>query len=193
VDLLQLFVNNEGLCFFHANPKKASEPGRIGGRKNRHVPSDDDLPPLPPIQNAGTLRNAVAQLVEAIYSGKFDPKVGLGLAPLLNLQLRAIESSDFEETIARLEQENAEFQGESDVPDSEVEYPEIYGLRCPVQESVKERIRKLRQEIAEISAANQVYSQAGKTSLTAAEQDRRFQRLQAILEELLALTDWKKT
>jgi hypothetical protein len=63
-----------------------------------------------------------------------------------------------------------------------------------VQESVQERIRKLRQEIAEISAANQVHlEQAGKTYTAAAEQERRFQRLQAILEELMTLTDWKKT
>jgi hypothetical protein len=63
-----------------------------------------------------------------------------------------------------------------------------------VQEPIHERIRKLRQEIAEISAANQVHlQQAGKTYTAAAEQERRFQRLQAILEELMALTDWKRT
>jgi hypothetical protein len=26
-----------GLCFVHANPKKAAELGRVGGRKNRRV------------------------------------------------------------------------------------------------------------------------------------------------------------
>jgi Family of unknown function (DUF5763) len=26
-----------GLCYFHANPNKASELGQIGGRKNRHL------------------------------------------------------------------------------------------------------------------------------------------------------------
>ena len=97
-----------GLCFFHANPKKASELGRIGGRKNRHVTSNNELPSLPPIQNVAALRNAVAQLVDAIYSGKLNPKIGVGLAPLLNLQLRAIESSDLEERIARLELANVE-------------------------------------------------------------------------------------
>ena len=97
-----------GLCFFHANPKKASELGRIGGRKNRHHATSNDLPPLPAIQNVVALRNAVAQLVDAIYSGRLNPKIGVGLAPLLNLQLRAIESSDLEERIAKLEQANVE-------------------------------------------------------------------------------------
>lgn len=37
-----------GLCFFHANPNKASELGRMGGRKNRHfaLPEGDALPLL---------------------------------------------------------------------------------------------------------------------------------------------------
>jgi len=29
-----------GLCFFHANPNKAVELGRIGGRKNGHTRSE---------------------------------------------------------------------------------------------------------------------------------------------------------
>ena len=63
-----------------------------------------------------------------------------------------------------------------------------------MQEPVHERIRKLRQEIAEIRAANQVHmQQTGKNYAADAEQERRFQRLQAILEELMSLTDWKKT
>jgi uncharacterized protein DUF5763 len=37
-----------GLCYFHANPDKASELGRIGGRSNRHSASEaaDPLPAL---------------------------------------------------------------------------------------------------------------------------------------------------
>jgi len=27
-----------GLCFFHANPNKAAELGRVGGRKSRYPP-----------------------------------------------------------------------------------------------------------------------------------------------------------
>jgi hypothetical protein len=63
-----------------------------------------------------------------------------------------------------------------------------------MQEPVRERIRKLRQEIAEISEANRLYLQGSKRmcSLGAADQERRLQRLQEILDELLSLTDWKK-
>jgi len=62
-----------------------------------------------------------------------------------------------------------------------------------MQEPVKERIAKMREEIVQISEANRLYSQGGKkTPGGASDQERRLQRLQEILDELVALTDWKK-
>ena len=58
---------------------------------------------------------------------------------------------------------------------------------------IKERIAKLREEIAQISEANREYLQEGKKPPGAPDQERRLQRLQEILEELRSLTDWKKT
>jgi len=58
---------------------------------------------------------------------------------------------------------------------------------------VKERIAKLRDEIAQISEANRLYLQGGKNKSDASgDHARRLQRLQDILDELVALTDWKK-
>jgi hypothetical protein len=63
-----------------------------------------------------------------------------------------------------------------------------------MQNPVKERIGKLRDEIAQISKANRLYLHSGKKKLRGASGDheRRLQRLQEILDELVALTDWKK-
>jgi hypothetical protein len=63
-----------------------------------------------------------------------------------------------------------------------------------MQNPVKERIGKLREEIAQISEANRQYLHGGKKKLpgAAGDHERRLQRLQEILDELLALTDWKK-
>jgi hypothetical protein len=62
-----------------------------------------------------------------------------------------------------------------------------------MQNPVKERIAKLREEIAQISEANRLYINEGKKMYGAAgEHERRLQRLQEILDELVALTDWKK-
>jgi hypothetical protein len=60
-------------------------------------------------------------------------------------------------------------------------------------QSVKERVGKLREEIAEISEANRQYLQGGKKMIGASDQERRLQRLQEIMDELKSLTDWKKT
>jgi hypothetical protein len=59
-------------------------------------------------------------------------------------------------------------------------------------QSVKERVGKLREEIAEISEANRQYLQGGKKIIGASDQERRLQRLQEIMDELMSLTDWKK-
>jgi hypothetical protein len=60
-------------------------------------------------------------------------------------------------------------------------------------QSVKERVAKLRAEITEISEANRLYLQGGKKIAGASDQERRLQRLQEIMDELMSLTDWKKT
>jgi hypothetical protein len=63
-----------------------------------------------------------------------------------------------------------------------------------MQNPVKDRIVKLREEIAEISEANRLNIQGGKKIAGAAgDHARRLQRLQEILDKLVALTDWKKT
>ena len=62
-----------------------------------------------------------------------------------------------------------------------------------MQQPVKERIGKLREEIAQISAESRLYVQGGKRMPgAAADQQRRIQRLEEILDELKSLTDWKK-
>jgi hypothetical protein len=62
-----------------------------------------------------------------------------------------------------------------------------------MQNPVKGRIAKLRDEIAEISEANRAYVKGGKRAHgPAVDHERRLQRLQEILDEIMALTDWKK-
>jgi len=60
-----------------------------------------------------------------------------------------------------------------------------------VQRPVAERIKALRQEIAEITEKNLQYSRGPKYGSSTAENERRFQRLIEILDELKSLTEWK--
>jgi hypothetical protein len=91
-----------GLCFFHANPQKASELGRIGGRSNGRAGAES-ADPLPILDNAIAVRETGARLIADVYAGKLQPKVAASLAPLLNLQLRAIETADLEQRVAKIE------------------------------------------------------------------------------------------
>lgn len=62
-----------------------------------------------------------------------------------------------------------------------------------MQQPIRERISRLRSEIAQISEANRLYLLGGKRIPGAAEDhQRRMQRLQEIMDELTSLTDWKK-
>jgi hypothetical protein len=60
-----------------------------------------------------------------------------------------------------------------------------------VQKPVSERVKAIRQEIADIREANRI-AVGRKTPSAAAEQERRLQRLLEIVKELADLTDWKK-
>jgi hypothetical protein len=108
--LCQAAATAGGLCFFHANPDKASELGRIGGRSNRHAAGENGGP-LPTLDNAIAVRDTVARLIADVYAGKINPRIAAGLAPLLNLQMRAIETietTDLKRRIVELEKFLAE-------------------------------------------------------------------------------------
>ena len=92
-----------GLCFFHANPNKASELGRIGGRSKRRAAAENG-DPLPPLDNAVAVRDAAGRLIADVIAGNIHPRVAAGLAPLMNLQLHAITIADLEQRMAKLEQ-----------------------------------------------------------------------------------------
>jgi hypothetical protein len=92
-----------GLCFFHANPNKAAELGRIGGSKRRSAAGGVDQ--LPKLETAMAVRQVVSRLVADVYAGKLRPRVAAGMAPLLNLQLQAIKATDVEHRLAALEKE----------------------------------------------------------------------------------------
>ena len=47
----------------------------------------------------------MARLIADVYAGRIHPRIAAGLGPLMNLQLRAIETVDFERRIAQLEKQ----------------------------------------------------------------------------------------
>ena len=96
-----------GLFFFHANPNKASELGRIGGRSKRQ-PLPGSVDPLPKLDNAMAVRETVGRLIDDLISGRLDPRVATAVKPLLDLQLRAIETTDLERRLEEWKQSQAD-------------------------------------------------------------------------------------
>jgi len=55
------------------------------------------------LNNVTAVQDAVEKLISEVYAGKLHPRVAAGLAPLLNLQLRALEETELERRIAKVE------------------------------------------------------------------------------------------
>ena len=99
-----------GLCYFHANPKKASELGRKGGMGKRLFAAENS-DPLPKLETATAVRDVVSQLIADVHTGKMSSRVAANLAPLL--QLRAIETTDLEQRLAKMERSLAKMQSQA--------------------------------------------------------------------------------
>ncbi len=90
-----------GLCFFHANPNKASELGRIGGAKRKRNGSEHSIP-FADVNNALAVKEMVSRLITEVSTGNLNSRIP-SLVPLLNLQLRAIETADLDVRLTKLE------------------------------------------------------------------------------------------
>ena len=90
-----------GLCFFHANPKRAAELGRIGGSKNRRV-AVAEAQPLPLLNSAVSIQAAIGQLIADVHSGKLHPRIAAAIAPLVNLLIRVRTTVELEGRIDEL-------------------------------------------------------------------------------------------
>jgi hypothetical protein len=95
-----------GLCHFHANPDKAVELGRIGGRSHRRAPAGAEVA----LASAPTRRELLetgTQVLADVLADKRDPRVASGVASLLNCLLKATDMTDLEKDLAEMKQQVA--------------------------------------------------------------------------------------
>ena len=89
-------------CALHADPERAAQLGRKGGTKNRKVYEPNEWEGSAP-QNASDVKNLLADAMAEIRRGRMDPKLGTTLGYLGTSLLKAIETSDIEERLEKLE------------------------------------------------------------------------------------------
>jgi len=85
----QAAPGKSGFCHFHASPGKAAEIGRRGGYGNRRYAIEVE-PLSTPMTLADVMQN-VSCLFAEVRAGRMSPRTMSCFAPLLNVQLRAIE------------------------------------------------------------------------------------------------------
>jgi general stress protein YciG len=89
-------------CALHNDPDRAAQLGRKGGATNRKVYEGNEREIRPP-QNACDVKNLLAEAMAEIRTGRMDPKLGTTLGYLGMSLLKAIETSDIEERLEKLE------------------------------------------------------------------------------------------
>jgi hypothetical protein len=91
-----------GLCFLHGNPAKASELGRIGGRRNRG-PKAENVHPVPKLEGAASASAEIESLYHDVQTGWIKPPVANVLIKLTDLKLRVQEKIAMEDQISKLQ------------------------------------------------------------------------------------------
>jgi hypothetical protein len=95
-------VRGSALCALHSDPERAAQLGRKGGAKNRRVYEANEREVSAP-QTACDVKNLLAEAMAEIRAGRMDPKLGTTLGYLGTSLLRAMEISDIEERLEKLE------------------------------------------------------------------------------------------
>ena len=92
-------------CALHGDPARAAELGRMGGRKNRHYVDAADEVKFAPPSTPEDIRNMLSQVMVDVHARKLHPRIASTLAYLSGPLLKAIESTDVQQRLARLEKE----------------------------------------------------------------------------------------
>jgi hypothetical protein len=91
-------------CALHGDPERAAELGRMGGRKNRHYVDTEPVNITPP-STPEEVKNLLAQAMVDVLARKLDPRIASTITYMSGPLLRAFESTDLQQRLARLEEE----------------------------------------------------------------------------------------
>jgi len=96
-------VTGTQFCAFHGDPERAAELGRIGGRRNRHYIDAEPINITPPA-TPEDVKNLLAQAMADVLAKKMDPRVASTITSMSGSLLKAFETMDLEQRMARIEE-----------------------------------------------------------------------------------------
>ena len=91
-------------CSFHANPDRAAELGRMGGRKNRHYVETEEITISPP-STPEDIKTLLSQAMVDVRKKKLDPRTAHTLTYMSSILLKAIDGTDVHRRLTRLEED----------------------------------------------------------------------------------------
>lgn len=97
----------------HADPARAANLGRMGGRRNRHYVETADRTISAP-STPEEVKNVLAQAMADVYAGKMHPRIAYALTQITEPLLRAMEDTDLQHRLERMEAELQSASGESE-------------------------------------------------------------------------------
>jgi hypothetical protein len=113
-----------GLCFFHGNPNKASELGRIGGKRNRRLKEENAYPVIK-VEGTASASARIESLYHEVETGSIKPPVANVLIKLTDLQVRVREKTVIEDEIAKLREQLRILKSMITMRDSEASMSEV--------------------------------------------------------------------
>ena len=97
-------VTGSPLCAIHADPGRAAELGRLGGRKNRHYVETADIQ-IPAPESPADVEKMLAQAAVDLLAGKLDPKRAHALTYIGHTLLKAMAGAELDQRLSRLEEQ----------------------------------------------------------------------------------------
>jgi hypothetical protein len=94
-------------CFFHADPTRAAELGRLGGLKNKHATSPPDDKSVSVPATAADVRALLAEAMAEVRNRRLDPRIASTMAYVAGALLKALEIEELESRIEDLERSEA--------------------------------------------------------------------------------------
>jgi hypothetical protein len=93
-----------GLCYFHANPDKASELGQRGGKARSSDGASDATGYVDrPLKTVEDVTNLLAETINDLRSGSIDSRIANTVGYLATGMLKALQQGDIEGRLRAME------------------------------------------------------------------------------------------